>query len=466
MFTVKFQDKEFFAEENALLSDVLIKNGVYIEHSCGGIGICRKCTVTVDGKEELSCKYIVKSDITVDIPDYKGILSETGAHETSEITENMCFCLDIGTTTLALALVSLDNKETVKVVTATNPQRKYGADVISRIDFCRKNSVSPLNRVLINKINALIEAFGVDSDIPLFVSGNTTMLHTFFSADCSSLGVAPYTPVFLESKEYDGDLIGLKGVSIIKSLPCIHSFFGADLVAGINYTGLPQDESYYLLVDLGTNAEIALYSRDKILCTSAAAGPCFEGGNILCGMSATEGAIYRFSLSAIGGSTYKTIGNTQPKGICGTGLIDIIDELITYGFIDESGFMESEAYDVAENVTLSQKDVRQFQLAKSAVYSAIFTLLKEARINLGDVSKIFISGGFSAEIDINSAFGTRLLPNQPKEKFVTLNNSSLLGTIKYALEENDASEIIKKATYTDLSDNPVFTSLFMDNMEF
>ena len=466
MFTVKFQDKEFFAEENALLSDILIKNGVYIEHSCGGMGVCRKCTVTVDGKEELSCKYRVNSDITVDFPDYKGILSETGAKETSEITENMCFCLDIGTTTLALALVSLDNKEVVKVITATNPQRKYGADVISRIDFCSKNSVSPLNRVLINKINELIKTFGIDSDIPLFVSGNTTMLHTFFCADCSSLGVAPYTPVFLEGKEYDGDLIGLNGVSNINSLPCIHSFFGADLVAGINYTGFPQDESYYLLVDLGTNAEIALYSKDKILCTSAAAGPCFEGGNIQCGMSATEGAIYRFSLSAIGGSTYKTIGNTQPKGICGTGLIDIIDELITYGFIDESGFMECEKYDVAENVTLCQKDVRQFQLAKSAIYSAIITLLKEARINLGDVSKIFISGGFSAEINIDNAIKTRLLPNQPKGKYISLKNSSLLGTVKFALGDNITDEIGQKTEYIDLGDNPLFTELFMDNMEF
>jgi uncharacterized 2Fe-2S/4Fe-4S cluster protein (DUF4445 family) len=253
--------------------------------------------------------------------------------------------------------VSLDNKETVKVVTATNPQRMYGADVISRIDFCSKNSVSPLNRVLINKINELIESFGIDSDIPLYASGNTTMLHTFFSADCSSLGVAPYTPVFLESKEYDGDLIGLNGVSIIKSLPCIHSFFGADLVAGINYTGLPQDESYYLLVDLGTNAEIALYSRDKILCTSASAGPCFEGGNILCGMSATEGAIYRFSLSAIGGSTYKTIGNTQPKGICGTGLIDIIAVLLENGVIDKTGYMENDEFFITDNVKLTQKDI-------------------------------------------------------------------------------------------------------------
>ena len=128
--------------------------------------------------------------------------------------------------------------------------------------------------------------------------------------------------------------------------------------------------------------------------------------------------------------------------------------------------MECEKYDVAENVTLYQKDIRQFQLAKSAIYSAIITLLKEARVNLGDVSKIFISGGFSAEINIDNAIKTRLLPNQPKGKYISLKNSSLLGTMKFALGDNITDEISQKTEYIDLGDNPLFTELFMDNMEF
>ena len=462
MHKVRLNNRIIEVPDGTILSDVLIKSGENLPHPCGGKGTCKKCLVLVNGKEELSCQYQIKSDIDVVLPENSVIFSETGANESGEITENCCFCLDIGTTTLALALVSLDEKKIIKVKTATNPQRAFGGDVLTRIEYCNKNSVSELQTCLINKINIMIDEFGVNRVNTMYVSGNTTMLHIFFGVDPSSIGVAPYMPIFLEGKEINGNEIGLKNIKKVISLPCMSAFVGADLVAGINYGGLPENNKYNLLVDLGTNAEIVLYNKNDVYCTSAAAGPCFEGANITCGMSATDGAIYSYSIDG----SYETINNTQPKGICGTGLIDIISILLEKGIIDETGYMNCEEFFITNTIKITQKDIRQFQLAKSAVYSGISALLKEKSIFFSDIENLFISGGFSAKINIENAVKTGLLPKELKEKIVVLNNSSLLGAVKYACEQNDLSVYLNNSEYIDLSTNSLFSDLFIDNMEF
>jgi uncharacterized 2Fe-2S/4Fe-4S cluster protein (DUF4445 family) len=359
-------------------------------------------------------------------------------------------------------MVSLDSGNIVKVITATNPQRIFGADVISRIDYCRKNGVGKLNSVLITEINRMVNDLGVQEDLDMYVSGNVTMLHTFFNVDCSSIGVSPYKAQFLEEKTDNGERLGLKGVKIVISLPSIHSFVGADLVAGMNYTGLPSDEKYNLLVDLGTNAEIVLYSTDSVLCTSAAAGPCFEGSNISCGMSATDGAIYKFSRKN-GQIEIDTINKKSPQGVCGTGLVDLIAEL-SDDEIDETGFMENE-FKIYGDISVNQGDVRQFQLAKSAVYSGIITLINTEKIDFQDIEKLYISGGFSAKINIENAVKVGLIPKKLEEKCVPINNSSLLGTARFACEKNNLAYYVKTAEYVDLSTNSMFLELFMENMK-
>lgn len=462
MHKVRLNNKTIEVPDGEILADVLIKSGENLPHLCGGKGTCKKCLILVNGKKELSCQYKIKSDIDVVLPENDTILSETGAEESGKITENCCFCLDIGTTTLALALVSLDEKEIIKVKTATNPQRAFGGDVLTRIDYCNKNGVSELQTLIIKEINKMIDEFGVSSVNTMYVSGNTTMLHIFFGVDPSSIGVAPYTPVFLEIKKIKAEEIGLKNIKNIISLPCISSFVGADLVAGVNYAEMPANNKYNLLVDLGTNAEIILYNKNALHCTSAAAGPCFEGANITCGMSATDGAIYSYTKDG----KFKTIGNKSPKGICGTGLIDIIAVLVKKGVIDETGYMDCEEFSITKSIKLTQKDIRQFQLAKSAVYSGISAILSENAISFEAVENLFISGGFSAKINIENAVKVGLLPKELKDKIVVLNNSSLLGTVKFACEQNDLSIYLKNAEYIDLSMNPNFTDLFIENMEF
>ena len=454
---VTLNGKVVLSKRGTVLSDIL-----NIEKPCGGRGTCVKCKVKVNGKDTLACQYIIASDIEVETYEKTEIVSETGTDESGRLTENLCLALDIGTTTLALALVSLDDKKVVKVVTATNPQRMFGADVITRIDYCQKNSVKELHDTLINEINRMIAELGVSVDT-MYVSANVTMLHTFFGIDCTSIGIAPYTPAFLDGKKETAEAIGIKGVKAVVSLPSVASFVGADIVAGLYCIGMPEDGKYNLLIDLGTNAEVVLYSNKSGVATAAAAGPCFEGANISCGMSATKGAIYAFELN-YGHASYKTIADEKPIGICGTGLIDTISELIKNGIIDETGYMED--YPISEGVYLSCDDVRQYQLAKSAVYSAILSLMKTEGVGFDDISTMYISGGFSARINVLNAANSGLLPRELIYKTSALNNSSLQGTVKYACEGGDLEGITDMIEYIDLSSNPYFSELFVENMLF
>lgn len=461
MHKVNINGKTVLAPHGQLLSDLLIINGNAVEHPCGGKGICRKCMVRVNGENVLSCRYRIETDVVVSIGDNAQILSVTGAAETGRLSQNNCFVLDIGTTTLALALVCLDDKKVISVMTAVNPQRVFGADVISRIEYCRNNGVKQLRLLLADEISRMINKLDVGKELPLFVAGNTTMLHLFFGADCSGMGAAPYTPAFLDIQNSTGEELGISGVGDIVSLPCVSAFVGADIVAGLNFVGCPQEGKYNLLIDLGTNAETVLFSADDIVCTAAAAGPCFEGANISCGMSASDGAVYSFA-----NGKAETVNNSVPKGICGTGLVDIVAYLLKNHIIDESGYMPCEKYNISADVYITQEDIRQYQLAKSAVFSAVLALIKLKEITFADIDKVFISGGFSAKINIDSAVETGLLPREFKDKCVCINNSSLLGCIKYATENSDLSAIIKNSEYIDLSLNKDFADLFIENMMF
>lgn len=456
MHRIKINGEIFLAENGEKLSDILIKNNLRQEHPCGGRGTCGKCTVLIDGQKELSCLYRVTKDIDVILAQKNEILSVSGADVTYKKTESMCLVLDIGTTTLAMALLSLDEKKIVKVITRTNPQRIFGADIMSRIEYCIKNGVHEIQKILLDEVNEMINNFGFSQADRMYISGNTTMLHIFAGINPSSIGTAPYSPVFLESKILKTDII--KEAVL---LPSISSFIGADLVAGLNLTEMPSEGKYNLLVDLGTNAETVLFSEERILCTSAAAGPCFEGVNISCGMSATDGAIFSYRKGKI-----ETIGSTAAKGICGTGLVDIIAVLLSDGVIDKTGFMECEEFEITENVFLTQRDVREFQLAKSAIYSAVISLIRNAGISFNDIEKMYISGGFSAKLNISNAVITGLIPEELKNKCESINNSSLLGTVKFVFEENNLSLFTEKAEYIDLSGDKYFSDLFMENMMF
>lgn len=461
MYKVTVGDKVLTANQGELLSSVLLSADIYIDHPCGGKGSCKKCLVRVNGEEVLSCQYIIEKDVSVSLPETGEIASFIGAEESGNVTDNVCFVLDLGTTTLALAMVSLDEKKIVRNLTCTNPQRAFGADVMSRIEYCRNNSVGELQSVVVNAVNDMLREMGNAYGKKLYVAGNTTMLHLFLGVDCSSMGAYPYTPAFLEGRIINAKDIGVDFLSEVETLPSIAPFVGADIVAGLNYVPQPSKSKFNMLVDLGTNAEIVLFSSTSALCTSAAAGPCFEGANISCGMSAVSGAVCAYEKGrAI------TIDNTPAKGICGTGLVDVIAYLIYNNKIDETGLMDCGQFQVAENVFVTQQDIRQYQLAKSAVRSGIETLIKVKGISFDDIETLFVSGGFSSALNVLNAAATGLIPKKLETKTVAVNNSSLLGAVKFVCEKNNLAIYSEKVVYIDLSSNPLFEKLFIEHIEF
>ena len=461
MYKVTVDDKIITANHGEVLSDALRRAGMSVDHPCGGKGSCKKCLVRVNGKEVLSCQYIIEKDISISLPEQGRILSHIGAEETGVNTDNICFVLDLGTTTIALAKVSLDEKKIIRTLTCTNPQRVFGADVMSRIEYCCNNSAGELQSSVIKAVNDMLLQMGNANGKKLYVAGNTAMLHLFLGVDCSSMGTYPYTPVFLEGRTVNAKDIGVDFISEVETLPSISAFVGADIVAGLNFVPMPSAGKFNILVDLGTNAEIVLFSETSALCTSAAAGPCFEGANISCGMSAVSGAVCAYEK---GEAT--TIDNAPARGVCGTGLVDIIAYLIYSNKIDTTGLMDCEQFRVAENVFITQQDIRQYQLAKSAVRSGIETLLRIKGIKADDIEALYISGGFSTKLNMRNAAATGLIPEELEAKSKAVNNSSLLGAVKFACEGNDLSFCSEKAVYIDLSNNSAFKKMLIEHIGF
>lgn len=450
------------AEKGEKLSELFQRCGIDSPHPCAGRGSCKKCRVLVDGKEELSCSYVIESDIEVILQKDGHIDLESFADIEENEKNDLFYALDLGTTTLSLALVTPSGKK-IRQANSANPQSVFGGDVISRIDYCQRNGVEALQGILIKRINEMTDAIGHSAKY-MYVAGNATMLHLFLGVDCTSIGVAPYTAVFLEKKELDAPELSLRNVERVITLPSAHSFVGADVIAGLGYLKMPEEGRYSILLDLGTNAELVLFSRDKILCTAAAAGPCFEGANISCGKSAIGGAISSFCFKD-GRPHYTTISSGEPDGICATGLIDTVAALLEEDIIDESGYMD-EDFAFTDKISLTTGDVRELQLAKSAVCSAIEALISDMGIDLDDIEMLYVSGGFSQKLSVESAVTVGLLPSRLKEKYLSIGNSSLEGIIRYVVDKTPLEALAERSEYVDLAKSSIFMTRFIENMSF
>lgn len=459
MFRVQVGDKEYSVKDGTRLSDFFVSEGISAEHPCGGKGICRKCRVRVNGEWVLSCEYEIHSDITVQAENHGDIMSPTGISVTGETGNEQVLVLDAGTTTLVLCSADALTGEITKIVTRPNPQRQMGADIMSRILCCMSGKTPLLQQLIADEISLMLEEFSPADR--LFVTGNTTMLHLLFGIDPSGMGTYPYTPAFLGSRTISGAEAGINALGELISLPAASAFIGADIVSGLYAVNEPAEGKYNLLIDLGTNAEIVLFGEGEALCTSAAAGPCFEGVGISCGMSATEGAIYSYRAGSI-----KAVGNVKPTGVCATGLIDAVAFLLSSGIIDCTGLMAEGEYEIAEGVTLENEDIRQLQSAKAAVCAAVLCLMKIRGICADDIDTVFVSGGFSSHLSVESAVRIGLIPRELENKCRSMGNTALKGAVSYALGHESHGELIESMTYTDLSANADFSRLFIDNMMF
>ena len=409
--------------------------------------------------------------------------------------------LDIGTTTLAAGLVDLDSGKVIALDAELNPQITFGADVISRILYMQESPEkrSQLQKELVKGLNQLLLRLcrnaGRDREriFEATVVGNTTMLHSFLGLDAWRIAVAPYVGGLNRALCVPAGELGLQvhPRGRVHILPSIASFVGADTVAVILATRLYQTDSPRLAIDIGTNGEVMLATRDGVFTASTAAGPAFEGGRIKYGMRAVRGAVSSFQ--AIPSLDYTVIGGVAPRGICGSGLIDLVAELFRAGVLDRKGRMllPSEAgpslaaelaprvrargedrefvifQDGEAEVTLTQQDVRELQLAKGAMRAGIELLMKEAGINAGDIRETLLSGVFGNYIDREKAVTLGLIPPIPLERIHFIGNGAMDGALRALInleERTRADEVSVQVRHIELSGRPDFEETFLRHL--
>jgi uncharacterized 2Fe-2S/4Fe-4S cluster protein (DUF4445 family) len=469
------------------LLDILRSRSINIYAPCGGKGKCGKCTVFIEGEGEvISCKYFPDKNIEVILPgeDEANIL----VHQTEFLEDFPCIpensgylssqsygvAIDIGTTTLAFYFLSMFTGQIEKISSVLNPQRQYGADVITRINYCQENEngLLTLQNLVIDIINKEIDSFLKKRDLApgnlekVVIAGNTTMLHIILGEDPLSLALAPFKPKFTGKQVRKGNLTGLiiNHDAVVITLPCLAAFVGADIIAGL--AALKQIYRNYLFLDIGTNGEMALVREGMIFACATAAGPAFEGANISCGMAAVYGAVSGF----IDPENYKVIGNCKPVGICGSGIVDIVAYLLQNDMIDETGLLKEKFVVGSEKrIEMTQQDIREIQLAKSAIYSGISVLMNLSETTFSDIDALFLAGGFGNYININSAIAIGLLPYELKDRIFPVGNSAGIGALQF-LKSNEFEErinsILRNSRYIELSNLDEFSTEFAINMNF
>jgi uncharacterized 2Fe-2S/4Fe-4S cluster protein (DUF4445 family) len=481
-------------EPGEILLNSLRNNGFDIYAPCGGNGTCGKCKVLIKGEGIVtSCIYNVNDSIELVLPDKREakVLVAQHAHtiqlplmpgpsaDLSSYPHGVA--IDVGTTSLVFYLINLITGTIVETRAILNPQAKYGADVISRIQFTasQKDGLEILQGEILSSVNSelihLVQFAGISVNeiVKIVVAGNTTMLHLLLGVNPLSLALSPFKARFLEEQILRGEVLKLNCLpeAEIKILPSISAYVGSDIVAGLASIAPSEKYRTYLFMDIGTNGELALVTENRIWCCSTAAGPAFEGAKISCGMGAVEGAI-----SAYGNDGYSVIGNEKPAGLCGSGLIDLAAWLCTNSIIDQDGLMkdEFEIVSASESATgqpilLNQSDVREVQLAKSAILSGIKILLKQSGLTFDNIDVLFLAGGFGNYINIDSAIRIGLIPPEMKERIIPLGNTSgtgALAALKSVRLDEAMQSVISRSLLVELANDEDFAMEFAMNMMF
>jgi uncharacterized 2Fe-2S/4Fe-4S cluster protein (DUF4445 family) len=406
--------------------------------------------------------------------------------------EPFAIALDIGTTTLAAVLIDLNRGKTAAGDSALNPQTMYAQDVMGRIQFAGTgNGLTVLSGAfsgaLENMIRSLTQSAGVKREriYEVVYSGNTVMLHLACGINPRSLGSAPYTPEISGGNHVSAGGLGIFPFGLVWLPPVISAWIGADISSGIIAAGLAEKKGVCLFIDIGTNGELVLAKDGALASASTAAGPAFEGVNISCGMRAGPGAIESFRFTG-GGMSFTLVGangesvpgdsgsvtpTSAPKGICGSGLIDIIAELVRTGMVDPGGkFADNrESFSIAGGVYLGQKDIRQIQLAKGAIRCGVEALLARFGLRAAGVDSVEIAGAFGYHLNEESLTGIGLLPREFRGKIHFAGNTSLHGAASFLLDTAARAKIIKlvkQVDYVDLTKEKDFQEKFVDSLGF
>jgi uncharacterized 2Fe-2S/4Fe-4S cluster protein (DUF4445 family) len=486
--------RSFQIDKDELLLDVLRTHGYPVYSECAGNGTCGKCRVHIKGSGVVtSCLFKIQSSIEVVLPEQKEAQILSAQHsltidlpfdpgESVHLSSNpFGIAIDLGTTTLVFYLVSLKTGSLIEIRSMLNPQRLYGADVISRIYYAssNKSGTKLLQALICSAINIQIKHFcrinqAVQNDIvKIGVAGNNTMLHLLLGEDPSSMGQAPYIPRFIDMQKLragDAGLLCNPGAEL-SLLPSVSAFVGADIIAGLGSIRPLEKYRRFLFLDLGTNGELALVTPSTIWCCATAAGPAFEGANISCGMGGVDGAIAEYSANG-----FRVIGEEKPIGVCGSGLVDVVAYLFTNGYIDSSGYIDHDFEIIPSNlsgtgnsISLTQQDIREVQLAKSAITSGINILLRNANLTFDNLDALFLAGGFGNYMNVTSAMKIGLIPAKMKEKVISLGNTAGTGaliSLRASSFDQVLADILRRAKHIELSEDENFAIEFALNMAF
>jgi uncharacterized 2Fe-2S/4Fe-4S cluster protein (DUF4445 family) len=541
---VRFLPGPFIAdvEPGSTLLAAARKARAPLEAPCDGAGICGKCLVWLDpealtalqagvevgagngqGALVLACDARVRADIAATIPDRgdknlaivdhglatarplaphiavvhasDGCTVWAGQELIASLPNrvaNLGIAVDIGTTTLVVALVDLESGDELAVASALNPQTAYGHDVLSRIHFAAgPDGLATMQLALVDGLNALIEQVCQRAGVEpghiheAVLGGNTCMLHIAAAVDPAPLGRSPYRPSLTGASHLRAAELGL-GIAahgLVYLPPVISGFVGADITAGILATDLHRSQQTVLLLDIGTNGEMVLAHAGELWATSTAAGPAFEGVNIECGMRAAPGAVDAV-IATDGGWTLHTIGDVSAIGICGSGLIDLVSCLVKNGALGKNGRFETKAaapvgnweesegrclLRLSNGVVLTQKDVRQVQLAKAAIRAGLDALLAEAKVRRQDVERVLVAGSFGYHLRPDSLAGSGLLPGSLAAKVEVVGNTCKAGAVTLLTNNGARRElqaVAARVRSIELANDVTFARRFVDQMAF
>ncbi len=427
---------------------------------------------------------------TLVIRKYKGRVEVLGLEEGNTTDRLFGLAVDIGTTKIVSYLVDLNTGKVLGHESAYNKQLIYGEDVVSRISYTmeKKDGLKKVQQAVIDTINELVHKLtskhqiNKEEIVDVCVAGNTVMTYLFAGIDASPLlnpdVKIPRDPIVLEARSLG---LEVNEAAKVYCLPCVSRFFGGDAIGDILVSGMHKSQKISLLIDIGTNVEAVLGSESWFVTTTAAAGPAFEGWGIRFGTRAIEGAIDHVRIDPVTlKAEYTVIGGGKPKGICGSGLIDLLCEMFRNGMVDSLGKINAElktpyiregidGYEyvvvpaeetsIGKDIVITEKDIANLIDSKAAACSAIGVLLKKMRLSVYDIEQMFICGAFGSYLDPNSAVAIGLIPELPNAKITYLGNGSVAGaylalvSAKYRYE---AEEIAKLTTYFDLLKDPDF----------
>lgn len=457
------------------LLEVLLRMGIMVDAPCGGRGRCGKCSVSVNGQKMQACKVLVDQDMKIELPDIHYIEEhESDITVSADGESRYAAAFDVGTTTIAGFLMDGVSGRLLSQTAMLNPQISYGADVISRIQYVLE-SRSPVLELRIKKALAdmtikMAHEAGISSYeiTTASIVCNTAMHHLMLGIDPKPLTVPPYMSDALDAVECTAKgFLPISDSGRIRVLPNIAGFVGADTVGGLLAVRFDHFKEPVLLIDIGTNGEMVLGDGKRRLACSTAAGPAFEGGNIKCGMRGTEGAIYKVSCKE-GHLECDVLGDVPAKGICGSGLLDAVYAFLKTGMIDETGKMKPVIY-LSENVYITQKDIREVQLAKAAIRAGIEIMARELEIKMSDIKKVYLAGAFGSHLSLESACGIGMIPSCLQSKIECIGNAAGKGARMCALSREEyeySKKLAEKTGFLELASIPDFQEIFVDALAF